>query len=189
MYQAFAAGHKQLIDAQTTGLAGAWRRAAEASARSPRRARGEGQVARLVVVGLGAVAFFAAVVAIAVIYSIPLSERTLDADWVIASGMSAAASNTFGWIAAALMVATFSCRDPLWMRPLAVCTNVAFAGYACFAGLAPVLVLHSLLLPINLLRWWQSVSTFRARDGHAGASNSTQRHTRRRSTDLIGAVR
>jgi hypothetical protein len=61
-----------------------------------------------------------------------------------------------GWIAAALMVATFSCRNPLWMRPLAVSTNLAFIGYACVAGLAPVLALHALLLPINLLRWWQS---------------------------------
>jgi len=65
-------------------------------------------------------------------------------------------ADTLGWSAAGLMVATFSCRNPLWMRPLAVCTNVAFIGYACSAGLAPVLALHALLLPINLLRWWQS---------------------------------
>jgi len=63
-----------------------------------------------------------------------------------------------GWSAAALMVATFSCRDPLWMRPLAVCTNVAFIAYGLSAGLAPVLALHSLLLPINLLRWCQSAT-------------------------------
>lgn len=65
-------------------------------------------------------------------------------------------ADTLGWSAAGLMVATFSCRNPLWMRPLAVCTNVAFIGYACSAGLTPVLALHALLLPINLLRWWQS---------------------------------
>jgi hypothetical protein len=64
-------------------------------------------------------------------------------------------ADTLGWTAAALMVATFSCRDPMWMRPLAVCTNLAFIGYACNASLAPVLALHALLLPINVLRWWQ----------------------------------
>lgn len=57
-----------------------------------------------------------------------------------------------GWSAALLMVATFSCRDPLWMRRLAVCTNLAFIGYACVAWLPPVLALHALLLPINLMR-------------------------------------
>jgi hypothetical protein len=66
-------------------------------------------------------------------------------------------ADPLGWSAAALMVATFSCRDPSWMRPLAVCTNVAFIAYATSAGLAPVLALHALLLPINLLRWRQSV--------------------------------
>jgi hypothetical protein len=67
-------------------------------------------------------------------------------------------ADTLGWSAAALMVAAFSCRDPLWMRPLAVCTNVAFIGYACTAGLAPVLALHALLLPIKVVRWWQTLS-------------------------------
>jgi hypothetical protein len=77
-------------------------------------------------------------------------------------------ADTLGWIAAALMVITFSCRNPLWMRPLAVCTNLAFIGYACVAGLAPVLALHALLLPINLLRWWQSwqIALARKRDAN-----------------------
>ncbi len=51
-------------------------------------------------------------------------------------------ADTLGWSAATLMVATFSCRDPPWMRPLAVCTHLAFIGYACSAGLPPVLALH-----------------------------------------------
>ncbi len=68
-------------------------------------------------------------------------------------------ADTIGWAAAALMIVTFSCRDPLWMRPLAVCTNLAFIGYASVAGLAPVLALHALLLPINLMRWWQCCRT------------------------------
>ena len=72
-------------------------------------------------------------------------------------------ADTLGWSAAALMVVTFSCRDPRRMRPLAVCTNLAFIGYACSAGLAPVLALHALLLPINLLRWRQSLRA--SRDG------------------------
>ena len=156
MNHPFAGGHRQLFDAQATGMAGAWQRAAAAAARCPRRARKDIQAARRVSGRLGAAVFFAALVAIAATFGAPLSEPVLESLMAIAQGMPAAASDALGWTAAALTVATFCCRDPLWMRPFAVCTNLAFIGYACFAGLAPVLVLHSLLLPINLLRWWQS---------------------------------
>ncbi len=64
-----------------------------------------------------------------------------------------------GWLAAALMVATFGCREARWMRPLAVATNLAFIGYSLTAALAPVLALHALLLPINLWRWWECIHT------------------------------
>jgi hypothetical protein len=65
-------------------------------------------------------------------------------------------ADSLGWAAAALMVATFSCREAHLLRPLAVATNVAFIGYGWLAGLAPVLVLHMLLLPINFWRWAQT---------------------------------
>lgn len=64
--------------------------------------------------------------------------------------------DTLGWVAAALMVATFSCREARLLRALAVATNLAFIGYGAMAGLAPVLALHLLLLPINLWRWRQA---------------------------------
>jgi hypothetical protein len=68
-------------------------------------------------------------------------------------------SDFTGWTAAALMVATFSCRDPLWMRRLAVGTNLAFITYGLLASLAPVLALHTMLLPINVWRYWQCTHT------------------------------
>jgi hypothetical protein len=71
-------------------------------------------------------------------------------------------SDFAGWTAAALMVATFSCRNPLWMRSLAVCTNLAFITYGVLASLAPVLALHSLLLPINVWRYRQCSHAQRA---------------------------
>lgn len=66
-----------------------------------------------------------------------------------------------GWAAAALMVATFSCREARLLRPLAVATNVTFIGYGLAASLMPVLALHLLLLPINLWRWAQAVALSR----------------------------
>ncbi|MBL8343821.1 MAG: hypothetical protein JNN03_00105 [Rubrivivax sp.] len=65
-------------------------------------------------------------------------------------------ADTIGWVAAALMVATFSCREARALRPLAVATNVAFIGYGLMASLPPVLVLHMALLPINLWRCLQA---------------------------------
>lgn len=70
-----------------------------------------------------------------------------------------------GWIAAALMMSTFACREARSMRPLAVATNLAFIGYGALADLAPVLTLHLVLLPINLWRWWQCAD--RSASAHA----------------------
>lgn len=70
-----------------------------------------------------------------------------------------------GWSASAMMIATFACRHPLWMRLLAVCTNLAFMSYAVSAGLHPVLALHAILLPINVVRGWQAWHGCAGRDG------------------------
>lgn len=74
---------------------------------------------------------------------------------------AAAHADALGWLAAALMVATFACREARRMRLLAVVTNLAFFSYGAAAGLLPVLTLHALLLPINLLRWTQCVAPAR----------------------------
>lgn len=63
------------------------------------------------------------------------------------------APDLIGWAAAALMVATFACRNVRVMRPLAIATNLAFISYGALAELPPVLALHLLLLPVNLWRW------------------------------------
>lgn len=57
-----------------------------------------------------------------------------------------------GWVAAALTLATFVCRDMLRLRVLALAANMAFIGYGLGIGLWPVVTLHLLLVPINLRR-------------------------------------
>lgn len=57
-----------------------------------------------------------------------------------------------GWLAAGLTLLTFSMRSMLWLRISALAANVCFITYGALAGLAPVLVLHLLLLPCNLVR-------------------------------------
>jgi hypothetical protein len=61
-----------------------------------------------------------------------------------------------GWLASALVLATFCVRDMRALRRVAVASNLAFVAYAAWAGVLPVLVLHLLLLPINLHRLRQA---------------------------------
>lgn len=61
----------------------------------------------------------------------------------------------FGYIASLLVFATFYMRTMLPLRIVAVASNLAFITYAAIDGLAPILILHSALLPLNLLRLMQ----------------------------------
>ena len=61
----------------------------------------------------------------------------------------------FGYIASALVFATFYMRTMLPLRIVAVASNIAFITYAAIDGLTPILILHSALLPLNLLRLMQ----------------------------------
>jgi len=57
-----------------------------------------------------------------------------------------------GCIAATLVFATFSAKGMVPLRVLGVASNIAFVGYASMAGLWPILILHSILLPMNTVR-------------------------------------
>ena len=63
-----------------------------------------------------------------------------------------------GYAAAGLVLATFSARSITTLRSLAIASNLLFIAYAAFAHLLPVLVLHALLLPLNLLRLRQALA-------------------------------
>jgi CRP/FNR family cyclic AMP-dependent transcriptional regulator len=63
------------------------------------------------------------------------------------------------WVAAALVFSTFFMRTMIPLRIVAIVSNVAFIGYALlglvygvFGRVYPILVLHSSLLPLNLVR-------------------------------------
>lgn len=66
-----------------------------------------------------------------------------------------APSEAIGWIAAVLTLLTFSMRSMRALRLLAIAANVSFIAYGAVAAVTPVLVLHLLLLPCNLLRLYQ----------------------------------
>jgi hypothetical protein len=60
-----------------------------------------------------------------------------------------------GYLASALVFATFYVRTMMPLRILAIASNFAFIGYAASEGLIPVLVLHLVLLPVNLARLYE----------------------------------
>ncbi len=57
-----------------------------------------------------------------------------------------------GFAAAGLVLATFSMRSMIALRWVAIASNLAFIAYGYLGHLAPVLLLHLLLLPINIGR-------------------------------------
>ncbi len=64
-----------------------------------------------------------------------------------------------GFLASALVLAAFFARDMVPLCALALCSNLAFLAYGLRLGLAPVWVLHALLLPVNCCRLAQAMGT------------------------------
>jgi len=57
-----------------------------------------------------------------------------------------------GYIASTLVLMTFMTRDMRVLRIVAILSNVAFIVYGALGWLAPILFLHGLLLPLNVIR-------------------------------------
>lgn len=64
-------------------------------------------------------------------------------------------NDVVGYFACFLVLATFSMKSMKWLRMVAMTSNVAFITYAIGAKLWPILVLHSILLPMNIVRLLQ----------------------------------
>jgi hypothetical protein len=57
-----------------------------------------------------------------------------------------------GYLASALVLATFAMKNMRLLRITAILSNIAFITYGALQWLPPVIGLHVLLLPINLVR-------------------------------------
>ena len=57
-----------------------------------------------------------------------------------------------GYIASTMVLLTFMTKNMRLLRILGIFSNIAFIIYGVLAWLPPVLCLHLLLLPINILR-------------------------------------
>ena len=62
------------------------------------------------------------------------------------------AVDALSYLAASLVLATFCAKSMVTLRLLAIASNAAFITYALATGLYPIVVLHTVMLPLNLLR-------------------------------------
>jgi CRP/FNR family transcriptional regulator, cyclic AMP receptor protein len=62
------------------------------------------------------------------------------------------AIDSFGYLAATLVFATFCAKSMVLLRMLAIASNGAFIVYGLSARLWPIVLLHSVMLPLNLVR-------------------------------------
>ncbi len=60
-----------------------------------------------------------------------------------------------GYAAAFLVLLTFSMKTMVQLRVVGILSNVFFIGYAYLMGAHPILILHTILLPLNIFRLWQ----------------------------------
>ena len=67
-------------------------------------------------------------------------------------------AEVIGYIAAALVFTTFSMKTMVPLRIVGICSNVFFIAYGYLNPAYPLLVLHCLLLPLNILRLRQMLS-------------------------------
>ena len=63
--------------------------------------------------------------------------------------------DVIGYLAATLVFFTFYTKTMIPLRYIAIGSNIVFIIYAWLAQLNPILILHSALLPLNLIRLWQ----------------------------------
>jgi hypothetical protein len=66
--------------------------------------------------------------------------------------------DTAGYLASGLVVMAFCMKDIIPLRVVALTSNIAFLIYGIGLGLAPVWLLHAILLPINGWRLWQATA-------------------------------
>lgn len=74
-----------------------------------------------------------------------------------------------GYLATAFNIAAYSMRTMIPLRILAIISNAVFIVYGATGGVYPVLVLHTILLPLNAYRLRQMVQLVRSiRSAHIG---------------------
>ncbi len=75
--------------------------------------------------------------------------------WAHSSQLHGWDQDISGYFASALVLATFCMKSMWWLRATALASNCAFIFYASVTDMRPILILHSILLPVNVCRMIQ----------------------------------
>ena len=67
--------------------------------------------------------------------------------------------DSIGYVASILVLLTFMSKNMQHLRVIAILSNIAFIAYGALAWLPPVLCLHVVLLPVNILRLGEVTKT------------------------------
>jgi CRP/FNR family transcriptional regulator, cyclic AMP receptor protein len=73
-------------------------------------------------------------------------------------------SGISGYVASTLVLLTFVAKDMRLLRATAIFSNVAFITYGAIEWVPPVLLLHLVLLPLNIVRFSEAISADRITD-------------------------
>jgi hypothetical protein len=88
-------------------------------------------------------------------------------------------TNLLGYAASASVLASFCMGSMVPLRAVAICSNVLFAAFGALAHIYPVLVLHAILLPVNIVRLMQDSAVHDLRRTPSAAGKSARRPERR----------
>jgi len=81
-------------------------------------------------------------------------------------------TDSLGYAAGFLVLLTFSMKTMVPLRVVGICSNIFFISYAYYAQAQPIMVLHSILLPLNIFRLAQILSLLRKVE--AAAQNQSE---------------
>jgi hypothetical protein len=85
-------------------------------------------------------------------------------------------SEMSGYVASALVLLAFVAKDMRVLRTIAIFSNLAFITYATIEWLPPVLFLHLVLLPLNIVRLAEIVRAARATGDLTQAHGAVRAH-------------
>jgi hypothetical protein len=74
-----------------------------------------------------------------------------------------------GYVASALVLAAFYMKSMVWLRVVALLSNLAFIVYGLALNLPPIWLLHALLVPLN---WFRLIEAARTRSAPAVRSGA-----------------